>query len=141
VKDGCCDRSGSPDQCTFRQLDGNVETRPPEWPLEIWYEKVRDIPLSEMEVEDLARACRQELYLEEIIPLCLEKLEEDPLAGELYDGEMVVALKGVGKEYWQQHPDKRKRFLELAALAYRAKVEQEMHRPDDLIVTEEHLMR
>lgn len=132
---------GSTAKPTFRELDGNVEFNTPVWPLEIWYEEVRDTPLSEMDIEDLVRACRQHLYPEEIVPLCLEKLEKNPLVGDLYDGEMVVALKEVDKKYWLNHSEDKKRLLRLSALAYQESLAQGLPGSEDLMVSEEHLMQ
>ena len=68
---------------------------------------------------DLARACRQNVYVEATVPLSLKQLEEDPLAGELYDGELVRSLKSVPGSYWRAHPKERERLLALADEAYR----------------------
>ncbi len=123
-------------QITFRILDGNNSLPPPGSALEEWYIKVRDTKLAEMELEDLARACRQDLYDEEVVPLCLMKLEEDPLAGALYDGELTWSLKkGVSSEYWRTHPVEKERFLKLAERGYQENGDK------DLIVTEDDLLR
>ena len=74
------------------------------WPLEDWYAKVRQIPITQMSVGDLATACRQEIWIAQVIPVVIEVLKDDPCAGELYDGELVVALKLIPAEFWTQHP-------------------------------------
>ena len=56
-----------------------------------------------------------EQYLDVIVPFCLGKLEEDPLAGELYDGELAEALWKIPDDYWRSHPAEESHFLELMA--------------------------
>ena len=103
---------------TFRDLDGDVQLPAPTSMLEEWYIKVRDAAVTDLDIEDLARACRQNLYSTTVIPLCLLKLEEDPLAGEMYDGELMHAMKGVAPDYWFTQPIDRERFLMLARRAF-----------------------
>jgi len=75
------------------------------WPLEEWYAKVRQIPITQMSVGDLATACRQDVWTAQVILVMIEVLKGDPYAGELYDGELVVALKLVPVEFWKQNPE------------------------------------
>jgi hypothetical protein len=94
-------------------LDGNIPLPPPASALEEWYRDRNDVKIAELDVEDLARACRQNLYDEEIVPCCLLKLEQEPLAGDMYEGELVKALAGVSANYWRTHPREREQFLTL----------------------------
>lgn len=80
---------------TFRKLIGNINvTKEPsqQSSLEQWFERVIDIPINELTVEDLCRAIRQELCIAQLMPRVLEVLADDPLAGEYYDGELIAAL-------------------------------------------------
>lgn len=86
---------------TFRKLIGNIniEREPSQQsPLELWFERVIDIPIEELAVEDLCRAIRQELCVDQLMPRVLEVLTEDPLAGEYYDGELIAALSTIKGE-------------------------------------------
>ena len=74
-----------------------------EYPLAAWYRSVREMPLDELTVEDISKAVQQNLHLEYVVPLALRLLESEPLAGELYDGELLVSLKAVPKRYRSQH--------------------------------------
>ena len=114
-------------QKTFRILDGDVATPTPVMALEMWYAEVRDIKIADMSVEHLARACRQDLFFEEVVPFCLRKLEEEPLAGELYDGELVLALRRGHGDYWRIHGTERAQFLALAKRAYEASGDAELN--------------
>jgi len=79
-----------------------------EFPLPAWYRAVRGLPLGELGVANIARACRQKIHLEQVVPLALELLESEPLAGELYDGELMVSLKSVPLIYWSKHDVERR---------------------------------
>ena len=74
--------------------------------LDEWYESVRDIPLRELDDGDLSRACRQQLFLDSIIPVALDRLRLRPLAGNIYDGELFVSLKDIPSVYWEQNRKK-----------------------------------
>lgn len=74
------------------------------WPLQMWYQSIRRKSLGELSVEDVSKACRQQLFPKQIVPLAIEMLETDPLAGELYEGELLAALKSVPIEHWKVHP-------------------------------------
>ncbi len=94
---------------TFRTMEGLVSPKQegsfPESPLAIWYESVRDRPVSEFTVADLCRACRQQLYPEHVIPVVLERLRQDPFAGEKYDGELIAGLTTIPGEFWSSNPN------------------------------------
>ncbi|WP_426608444.1 contact-dependent growth inhibition system immunity protein [Pantoea anthophila] len=60
--------------------------------LDEWFSGVLDISLDELEVGDVARAIRQELFLEEILPIAEVILRQDPLAGEDYDGQLISSI-------------------------------------------------
>jgi hypothetical protein len=93
---------------TFAGLDRakGVSELPPatseEYPLPAWYRAVREIPLEQLGVEDICKACRQQIHLEHIVPVALRMLESNALAGEMYDGELLVSLKSVPTEYWRR---------------------------------------
>ncbi|MBW2820667.1 toxin-immunity protein system imunity protein CdiI, partial [Escherichia coli] len=76
---------------TLRKLIGNINmTKEPEQqsPLELWFERIIDVPLEKLTVEDLCRAIRQNLCIDQLMPRVLEVLTKEPLAGEYYDGEL-----------------------------------------------------
>ncbi|UNK63022.1 contact-dependent growth inhibition system immunity protein [Buttiauxella ferragutiae] len=86
---------------TFRKLIGNINvTQEPgqQSPLERWFERIIDVPIEKLTVEDLCRAIRQKLCIDQLMPRVLEILTEDPLAGEYYDGELIAALSTIKGE-------------------------------------------
>ena len=86
---------------TLRKLIGNINmTKEPEQqsPLELWFERIIDVPLEKLTVEDLCRAIRQNLCIDQLMPRVLEVLTKEPLAGEYYDGELIAALSTIKGE-------------------------------------------
>ena len=73
-------------------------------PLEMWYKAVRDKPIDEFTYNDLCKACRQQVFPEAVVPIAIERLRKEPLAGEMYDGELIAAMTYVDRKYWSAHP-------------------------------------
>jgi contact-dependent growth inhibition (CDI) system CdiI-like immunity protein len=89
---------------------GIAEPVPPagdEHPLAAWYRSVREVPLDDLTVEDISKAIRQNVHLEHVVPLALRFLKSEPLAGEMYEGELLVSFKAVPSQYWSQHEGER----------------------------------
>jgi len=74
-----------------------------EYPLPAWYRAIRETPLEELTVEDIAKACRQQIHVEHVVPIALRLLQSEPLAGEMYDGELLVSIKSVPTDFWSAH--------------------------------------
>ncbi|QDT40039.1 hypothetical protein Pan241w_00920 [Gimesia alba] len=50
----------------------------------------------------------QQISLSFLVPLALEKLDEDPLAeGHCYPGDLLNAVLGIPETFWNLHTDKR----------------------------------
>ncbi len=102
----------SSDPVTFRILaarDGITlpDPLPQDWPLEKWFAAMFDVPIEDFSVFNLARSCRQNMYVDEVMPYCLTALDTNPLAGELYNGELLVAVITLCTDYWKTHFDQR----------------------------------
>lgn len=80
-------------------------TQGDKWPLQEWYDRVRSIPLSELSAGDLATAIRQGVWVDEVTPFAVSMLQQNPQAGDLYEGELIVALKCLSPTYWGKHRD------------------------------------
>jgi hypothetical protein len=65
-----------------------------------WYLGVRDVPLHQLEIGDICRAIRQDLFVEALMPLAEGFLAEDISTGDLYDGELVAALAKLRQDNW-----------------------------------------
>ena len=100
---------------TFRKIEQQHSITVPEGHSEsalgAWYEDVRDKPLGDFTVGELCRACRQELYVHYIVPVMIRQLRKHPLAGDLYDGELLVSLRSVPAEYWAANKGQAKDIL------------------------------
>lgn len=68
-----------------------------------WYHRVRDLPFSSFSIEDFCRSVIQNLYPEYVVPLAIEALEKEPLAGELYDGELAGSFSSISDEFWREN--------------------------------------
>jgi|WetSurMetagenome_2_1015567.scaffolds.fasta_scaffold509111_1 hypothetical protein len=110
-------RTDDPRDATFAWLDemkGFPATLPKteeEFPLPSWYREVRDIPLGQLSIGDICKACRQRIHLNYIAPIALDLLEANPLAGEMFDGELLLAMKAVPEAYWREDRIQRNRLL------------------------------
>src|SRR5579885_3320983 len=71
--------------------------------LPAWYKSIREVPLDELSIGDIGRAIRQNIHLGHVVPLALHRLLSEPLAGDMYDGELLASLKSVPREYWANH--------------------------------------
>ena len=104
------------DSLTFRNLEhaAGVEIEnEPSSSLELWYSSVRDKPLNDLSEEDLCKACRQTLYLDSVVPVSLARLATNPLAGEMYDGELLAAVASVPPELWANNASLKEQLRKL----------------------------
>ncbi len=100
-------KSAEPTQLTFAVLDkasGMPALEPAdgeEYPLPSWYRAVYHTPLKDLSLEDVCRACRQVIHIiEHVVPMAVNRLRLEPLAGELYDGELLCSLRPIPQSYW-----------------------------------------
>ena len=96
-------------QLTFAMLDRlegfdeGHRTPADDYPLQVWYRNVRETPIENLSLADIARASRQQIHIDQVVPVALRFLQQEPLAGDLYDGELLVSLKSVPAGYWKTH--------------------------------------
>ena len=73
-------------------------------------------PVATFTVEDLRLVIGQGFGLRFLVPLAIEKLEENPLAsGDYYPGDLLVAVLRVEREFWKNNQDLWWRVSELTA--------------------------
>lgn len=66
--------------------------------------ELRKKPLCELNNEDLRLLIGQQMSLDLLLPLALEKLVENPLrSGDLYMGDLFCSVLKVGEKYWEEH--------------------------------------
>jgi hypothetical protein len=68
--------------------------------------RLRRKPLTEFTLEDLRIVIGQGIGLPFLVPLAVERLEEEPLAeGDFYPGDLLQAVLRAGEAFWANHPD------------------------------------
>lgn len=60
--------------------------------LEIWYNKLLEKTYSELTIADVMRMIRQEIFVEIALKKAVDLLKDNPLAGEMYEGELLEKL-------------------------------------------------
>lgn len=89
---------------TFREVEKKYSVAwSPEDPmssLSEWYLSVRDTDFDNLEVGDVCRALRQDLFIADLLTIATRFLSEDVLAGDRYDGELISALADIKADYW-----------------------------------------
>lgn len=91
------------DSLTLRQLEAASIVEKNECALNQWYNSIRDTVLGELAVGDLARAIRQQLFPDVLVPIAIGRLRANPELGELYDGELLVSLRSVSTKFWNEN--------------------------------------
>ena len=80
--------------------------------------QLRDKPVGEFTIEDLRITIGQNIGLHYLVPLAIQELEQDPLAeGDMYPGDLLVAMLRVRSEYWVAHPGEADAVATIAARA------------------------
>jgi hypothetical protein len=80
--------------------------------------RLRRIPLRDFTVEDLRLMIGQGLGLEYLVPLAVEHLKENPFTeGDIYPGDLLKNVLGVGREFWAERPELRRRMEAVAGRA------------------------
>ena len=68
--------------------------------------RLRRVPLADFTTEDLRIMIGQKIGLLFLVPLALEKLEQDPLAeGDYYPGDLLNVVLDVPATFWNVHVD------------------------------------
>jgi hypothetical protein len=80
--------------------------------------RLRRVPLRQFSVEDLRIMIGQNIGLQYLVPLALERLRRDPLAqGDFYPGDLLKIVLDADAEFWQNHPEWHKEVEEIAQRA------------------------
>lgn len=106
------------------QMSGDADSQPAS-ALGDWYLGIREKEIEDLEDNDLCRACRQGLFPDAVVPVALRRLEDDPLAGDIYDGELLGSLVGIPQAYWGRSSESRRRVRRLLT-GIRGKLDDDM---------------
>jgi hypothetical protein len=75
---------------------------------------LRRKPLRDFTVEDLRIMIGQNIGLNYLIPLAIEQLRRDPLvAGDIYEGDLLVAVLRAESGFWHGHSQLRRAVQEI----------------------------
>jgi hypothetical protein len=67
--------------------------------------QLRRKPVGGLSVEDLRVLIGQRVSLDRLVPLAIERLREDPLAGgDMYEGDLLAAVLRVEAGFWRRNP-------------------------------------
>ena len=68
--------------------------------------RLRRVPLKDFSVGNLRLMIGQQISLDYLIPLALERLADDPFVeGDYYEGDLLKNVLRVSKAFWEQHSD------------------------------------
>lgn len=65
---------------------------------------LRKVPLRELRDDDLRLLLGQQIGSHSLMPLALDRLLENPLAGDLYPGDLLNAVLRTDPDYWVTNP-------------------------------------
>jgi hypothetical protein len=102
---------------TLNQLEGTAPA-PPGFRSHVTSEvhRLRDVPLSQLSIEDLRLLIGQEIGLDYLVPIAIERVENQPLAsGDFYRGDLLVALLRLPAAFWQQRGHWHRRVEQVAS--------------------------
>jgi len=93
---------------------------------------LRDKPIGGFSIEELRITIGQNVGLRHLIPIAIERLNEDPLAeGDFYPGDLLRSLLTCDPVYWSGCPDKHRQVREIAERGVR-----QLEASDDPAMTE-----
>lgn len=81
--------------CSYIEENGYI------YPLQKWYNELIDKYTSEITVADVLKMIRQKELIDLAISKSIDFLKNNPLAGELYDGELLAKLYTVNNNTLQ----------------------------------------
>jgi hypothetical protein len=91
---------------TLEQLDGERWPDPQDPTMLVRdVHRLRRIPLGELSDNDLRLLLGQRVGVDWLVPRALDRLQEAPLAGDLYPGDLLGAVLHATRDYWPRHPD------------------------------------
>ena len=90
----------------LQKLGNYVPSKNPQTSLVAKCEALFLKPLDEYSIENLRIMIGQQLGLEYLVPLAIEKLQENILAeGDFYPGDLLLSVLRVNADFWKQNQD------------------------------------
>ncbi|KQU63311.1 hypothetical protein ASG66_02550 [Bacillus sp. Leaf406] len=69
-----------------------------DYPLDEWYNTLLNKDCTELDINDLCRMIQQDIFIEIAVDKAVKVLKRNPLAGDVYDGQLVEVLLSVDME-------------------------------------------
>jgi hypothetical protein len=90
---------------SLQELDGQSWGDPPDDATGLIEQvhRLRSVKLRDLTLEDLATLLGQRVGSDWLVPLTLDHLDDDPLAGAFYPGQLLANLLRL-TEYWERFP-------------------------------------
>jgi hypothetical protein len=80
--------------------------------------RLRRVPLCDFTVEDLRIMIGQDIGLEYLVPLALERLQAEPYAeGDFYPGDLLVDVLHSDAQFWRRRQELRQQLVALTERA------------------------
>jgi CDI immunity proteins len=98
---------------TLQQLDGN-DWGEPTFDSHLVQEchRLHRVPLRDFTVEDLRITIGQDIGLDYLVPLALERLQTDPFAeGACYPCDLLVSVLRAKTQFWRDHSELREQLV------------------------------
>jgi hypothetical protein len=77
--------------------------------------RLNRVPLKDFTIEDLRIMIGQNISLDFLVPLAMEKLDQNPLAeGRFYAGDLLVNVLRAGLGFWSKSPALASKLIEIA---------------------------
>lgn len=82
--------------------------------LQLWYNQLIDKKISEINMPDVLRMLRQNIFIEIAIKKSIKYLMIDPFVGEQYQGELLITLSKLNMSYLYKYKKELKDILKKA---------------------------
>lgn len=115
---------------TLTEIEGDDWGRPPYGSYVVTTcHSLRKKPLNELSDEEIRLAIGQQMSLQYLVPIALERLAENPLAGgDLYEGALYSAVLRTDPAYWQEKPQQWEKANELGEIVVGAVGDRKLRR-------------
>ncbi len=67
--------------------------------------RLRKVPVRNLSNDDLRLLLGQQIGAEWLVPIALARLSEEPLAGDLYPGDLLTAVLRTDPRHWEVHAE------------------------------------
>src|SRR5512134_323083 len=95
------------DDRTLEELDGQSwgEAEPDAAILVRECHRLRKVPVRKLSNDELRLLLGQQIGAEWLVSIALARLHEEPLAGDLYPGDLLNAVLRTDSKHWETHSD------------------------------------